>query len=320
MRSVLVLVMALCASAAIADTVDTALRDGFSRWLADHNATGRIATRALDPDAGWRGPSGEAGHVELASLSKSITAVCALTLVEAGKLQWSDRLPDLLGAAPDVTVAQLITHSSGLTTDSTQVLMSTWLDEATATSHHRSAEILSAVNARGMPEGPVGAFHYNNENYAVLGLVIEAATGMEYADYCFDALDLSDTVRPSARSGAFLPWGGMEAQPQAFVGFLTTHFGPDGIAGRDPFAWPHIDIGGGAYYGLGMIFRRFGDSHNFWHFGALCFPDVLNIGSYAVIWEDKAAALAAYDGCRDWDAMFALDGALARAVYQVADQ
>ncbi|WP_420010655.1 hypothetical protein [Tateyamaria sp.] len=56
-------------------------------------------------------------------------------------------------------------------------------------------------------------------------------------------------------------------------------------------------------------------SRHFWHFGALCISDRLNIGSYGVIWEGQAAALAVYEGCHDWDAMAALDGAMARAVY-----
>jgi hypothetical protein len=64
-----------------------------------------------------------------------------------------------------------------------------------------------------------------------------------------------------------------------------------------------------------MLFRVRDAGFNFWHFGALCFPGRLDRGSYAVIWEGEAAALATYDACLDWPAMQALDADLAMAFY-----
>ncbi|CAM9997491.1 unnamed protein product [Chrysoparadoxa australica] len=318
-RTVLCVVLVLAGLPAMAQTVHDRLTVAMAGWLDTQNTQGVIDTAAMGDDGGFSfGREGQATadiRVELASVGKSVTATCALTLVEAGKLAWSDRLPDLLSMAPDVTVAELVTHTSGLGPDSTQDAMPEWLDATTAASVHRADDVLGAVNARATQSGTRGTYGYNNENYALLGLVIEAASGQSYLQYCTRALDLSGEVMASPRSGAYQPWGGLHATPTGFARFLVAQFGPESGPGQDPFAYPHIEIGGGAYYGLGMVFREFGNGFNFWHFGALCISDQLNVGSYAVIWEGQVAALAAYEGCKDWDAMVALDGALARAVY-----
>ncbi|WP_299623356.1 serine hydrolase [uncultured Tateyamaria sp.] len=291
----------------------------YDRWLVAQSTTGALGMGMRLEDGRWvtvqSADANAPGFGELASVSKSITAACALQLVEAGRLDWSDRLPMHLGTAPDVTVSELITHTSGLGPDSTQATMPFWLDRATDPSLHFSDHVLSAVNARDTQSGTRGTYLYNNENYALLGLVIEAASGHPFWETCRDVLDLNDDISPSPRTGGFQPWGGLQAKPRGYVRFLEAQYGPDSIIGDDPFALPHVALGDGAFYGLGIVFRAFGNGYNFWHFGALCISDRLNIGSYGVIWEGQAAALAVYEGCHDWDAMAALDGAMARAVY-----
>lgn len=320
MRNVLAIAL-LCVLAvpAAAQDVSARLDTAFDAWLSQQGATGRLATGTRHADGRWvvrgKGDAAGAALAELASVSKSITAACTLSLVEAGRLDWSDRLPDLLGDAPDVTVAQLVTHTSGLGLDSTQAFMQSWLDRAPAPDAHFSAHVLRAVNARKTQNGTVGSYLYNNENYALLGLVIEAVSGRPYWETCRDALNVTADIAPSPRTGGFQPWGGLQATPQAYATFLDAHFGPDSVIGSDPFALPHADIGGGAYYGLGLVFRPFRDSFNFWHFGALCISDRLNTGSFAVLWEGRVGALAVYDACVDWPAMGALDGTLVQAAY-----
>ena len=64
----------------------------------------------------------EADHgealVDLGSITKTVTAVMALHLVDAGQLLLDDRLGDLLSDVPadkaEITVHQLLTHTSGL--------------------------------------------------------------------------------------------------------------------------------------------------------------------------------------------------------------
>ena len=74
-------------------------------------------------------------------------------------------------------------------------------------------------------------------------------------------------------------------------------------------------MGGGAFYGVGMIQRAFQGGHNFWHFGLLCFPNRANAGSYAVSYRQDWRIVAAFDGCVSFEHLFALDAALSGAVF-----
>lgn len=313
------LAVCLLALPARAQQVDVAMAGAFDTWLVQHGTTGILASAQRAADGVWHAtrkaqfnapPTGE-----LASVSKSITAVCVLSLVQDGRLFWSDRLPDILGPSPDVSVGALITHTSGLSRDSTQMNMPGWLDQAPDTGGHVSAEVLNSIVARKANVGNVGQYIYNNENYALLGLLIEAVTGQPMFDYCRAALDLPDGIAPSPRTGGMLPWGGFVADPIAYLSFLHSHFGADSTIGTDPFSLPHVEIAEGVYYGLGMVFRSYGEGFNFWHFGALCFPGRLNTGSFAVLWDGRMSALAIWDACVEWDAMAQLDGALGAAAF-----
>ncbi|WP_189369012.1 serine hydrolase domain-containing protein [Tateyamaria omphalii] len=294
------------------------LEAAFADWLAAQDASGSMASGVFQADYGWIVDAYDGAadkSAELASVSKSVTAVCALHLVDQGRLDWSDSLRDFVNPAPDVTVGELVTHTSGLAPDVTQFAMFGWLGQAGAEHSHFSTQVLDLVNARPEQTATVGEYFYNNENYALLALVIEHVTDMSYFDACSDVLDLPASIQPGAVTGMFQPWGGLVSDAEGYLSFLQTHFGPGSRVARDPFDLPHVALGGGAYYGMGMVFRPYQDSFNFWHFGALCFPGRLNIGSFAVIWEGKVSVIALYDQCVDGDAMGGLDAALSAAVY-----
>lgn len=303
------------------ERVHTELETAFANWLTVQDTSGKMASGAIAADGTWNVSvfSSDADGIiragELASVSKSITAICVLHLVDEGRLEWSDSLRNFVDPAPDVTLAELVTHTSGLAPDLTQLAMFGWLGLAGPQSGHFSTQVLDFVNARPEQTGTRGAYFYNNENYALLGLVIETATGQAYFDACAALLDLPASIQPGERTGVFQPWGGLVSEPADYQGFLHTHFGPDSRVASDPFALPHVALGGGAYYGMGMVFRPFRDGYNFWHFGSLCFPGRLNIGSFAVLWEGKTSVTALYDACLDGDAMGALDTALSAALY-----
>jgi len=295
-----------------------ALDAAFSEWLDQENTTGVLGVGTRLNDGSWQiatyGPAATAPR-ELASVSKSVTAICVQHLVEAGDLRWSDQLDTVLPDGPPVSVADLVTHSGGLAPDATQVAMPLWLDQTVPPQTHFSEQVLDLVTGRTDQPGVRGEYTYNNENYALLGLIIEAVTEQPYFEACASRLDLPEGIRPSSRTSVFQPWGGLVAEPAAYLEFLHTHFGPDSAVADDPLAFPHVYIGDGAYYGLGMVFRQFGDGFNFWHFGAHCFPGRLEAGSYAVLWEGRMSAIALYDACVEWGAMAALDRTLSAAAY-----
>lgn len=287
----------------------------FDRWLEMYQTTGALATGRLDPDGVWDTQSTGTGPAELASVGKSITAICTLHLVQEGVLDWSDSLSKLLDLAPDVTIAELVTHSSGLDPDTTQTVMSLWLDQGQNDAKHFSAEVLDLVNARATQSGRRGTYRYSNENYALLGLAIEAVTNAPYFEACQTRLNLPDSIAPSPHTSEFQPWGGLASDPAGYLAFLHRYFGPGSAVADDPFAYPHVYVSDGAYYGLGMVFRRFQGGYNFWHFGAHCFPGRLNAGSYTVLWAGRMSATAVYDACVDWNAMGSLDNALTVAAF-----
>ncbi len=183
---------ALSAQAAFQDWLDTA---GLKGTLALRSGGREVAVfeMGLPVDA----------PAELASASKMITALCAQQLVARGVMTWSDKLEEL----PGLTAQQYVTHTSGLREDSTQALM---LQDYAKLGPHRAGDILDRVLARSGPEQEPGAFHYNNENYALLGLMIERAAGQPYQDICAQLVLAPIGVRGGSSQivATALPWGG----------------------------------------------------------------------------------------------------------------
>ena len=310
--------VSLClAQPALAD-VPERLEAAFTGWAQQVGAKNAIMTIRKagqvqrDVAVGWAPDM----VVETASLSKAITAVCVAHLIDSGVWSADTTSKDVLGKGiAGITIGALLTHTSGLGPDQTQASMMWWLDR----SGRKARDAALRALERDTKTATSGSYSYNNENYAVLGAMIEVTTKEAYEDYCakkvLEPAGVS-TARPSARTQRFLPWGGWEMTVQDYAAFHWHAFGPEGIIGSDPSQWPSADLGGGVQYGMGMFQRAMRGTHNYWHFGALCFPGRFNIGSYAVIWLDGYSVAAAYDICPSWDDMNALDSALVGEVFQ----
>lgn len=298
---------------------DTAARieTAFRGWVAQVGAKNAVLSiwRAGDGvrDVGVGTDAQTA--MPLASLGKAITGTCAATLVAQGAWQLDMPVSAVLPQhSSDITVAQLLTHSSGLGPDQTQGLGLLGLFD------DPGADVTLAGRALGRTaqDGTPGTYAYNNENYAILGAMIAAHTGQSVVDYCRDAVLVPAGVTTAAPHGPItgtLSFGGWEMSAADYARFHWWAFGPDGIIGGDLGAWPVTDMGGGAQYGVGTVQRAFRGKDNFWHFGLLCFPERINGGSYVVNYMHDWRAVVAFDACVSWDQLFALDGALAAAVF-----
>lgn len=129
---------------------------------------------ALTPRHGFR----------IASHSKSFTSAGILRLVEQGRLRLDDKVGRFIdGLHPeiaDVTVAQVLSNSAGLTRDGPDA--GQFLDRKPYCS---KAELLADL-----AEAPVfpasQRFKYSNHGFALLGLVIEAVTGLSYSEWITD--------------------------------------------------------------------------------------------------------------------------------------
>lgn len=117
----------------------------------------------------------------LASLSKFITAVAILKLIEQKKIKLSDPVSKYINWFPQknrnkvVTIKHLLTHSSGLFRDG---VSNHWGDgifpDSTTIKNEFSKNSFIL---------PVGNFKYSNYGYAILGEIIKNITGVEYNSY-----------------------------------------------------------------------------------------------------------------------------------------
>lgn len=116
-----------------------------------------------------------------ASLQKVITAAIIVQLVNETKntnnafnqnTKISRWYPNLKNAA-NISVGNLMTHTSGITATKTEVNRGTIYSEAAAINW-----VVNNINASSSKE--VGSYHYNNSNYILLTGIIRQVTGQSY--------------------------------------------------------------------------------------------------------------------------------------------
>lgn len=130
----------------------------------------------------------------IASGTKTFTAVAVGQLVDQGKLTLDTRLGDCVQAEfphfdPAVTIKQLLTHTSGLPDyfdeeelDASADFGALWAD-LPVYNVREPRHLLPLFQNLPMKFPPGHRFSYNNGGYILLGLVIEAISGMPYASY-----------------------------------------------------------------------------------------------------------------------------------------
>lgn len=127
---------------------------------------------------------------DLASVSKHMTAVAILTLVEKGKLKLDRPVADYLEdfAVPvkgrPVTVTDLLYHVSGLA-DYTSDDWDGSDEEFAALTTKAHLKWLNGTKPR---RAPGVKYQYNNSEYALLALIVERLSGQTFAQYAHDHL------------------------------------------------------------------------------------------------------------------------------------
>lgn len=122
----------------------------------------------------------------IASISKTITAITALQLVEDGLVGLDDPIglvvADAVGVASpsagvaDLTVRKLLTHTSGFAQ----------YENVFFRNQVGSCEEAAAVGVSRSLQG--AGYRYSNMNFCVLGLLIEQLTGQEYEQVVYERL------------------------------------------------------------------------------------------------------------------------------------
>lgn len=167
----------------------------------------------------------------LASCGKQFTAVGILMLAEERKLDLDDPIgkhfAPLAGFGPEVTLKQLLHHTSGIRDfyDEAGIdeVLERWKRPTNADMIRLYAELGCPMAEDGIQPGDV--FSYSNSGYDLLGSVIEQTSSQSYRDFfdsrVFRALGMKDTfslpdagASESRRATGYGrgAWGGLEAQ------------------------------------------------------------------------------------------------------------
>lgn len=148
-------------------------------------------------------PVTERTQFYIGSVTKSFTALATMQLVEQGKLELDIPVQQYLPwfqvadseASTLITVRQLLNHTSGLSEKG----------DPHASTYTSSLEEQGRLLKDAHPTAPVGTqYQYFNQNYRLLGLLIEQVTGQSYGEYLqdhiFDPLGMPQTTTDPAEA------------------------------------------------------------------------------------------------------------------------
>ena len=156
----------------------------------------------------------------IGSCTKSMTATLTAMLIEAGQLRWdttvAEVFPEWKGIMDrqyeNVTVQQLLTQRSGLATHPPAAAWAkAWQEKGTPTEQRR--EFLEAVLAVPPAVAPGTRFIYSNQNYALVGAMLEKISGKPWEQLVTDKLfkplhmDSAGFGTPGTREQTDQPWG-----------------------------------------------------------------------------------------------------------------
>ena len=213
-------------SAVVGSDVEGAKRL-FSSWLQ-----GQIAYRGLpgvvvgvvhDQDLVWsagfgyadtqsRQPMTAATKFRMASHSKLFTATAIMQLREQGKLRLDDpaaqylpwfRVKRVAADDPPITIAELLTHSSGLPREAGPH----W----TTYEFPTQDELRTLVANRQAAYAPEVRWKYSNLAYSLAGMIVESVSGQRWADYVsaniFQPLGMTASSVDQKASGLAVGYG-----------------------------------------------------------------------------------------------------------------
>jgi len=235
----------------------------------------------------------------IASVSKPVTAVAVLSLVDQGRLRLEDRVFDVLRyeAAADprtanITVRQLLEHSAGWDRD-------TSFDPMFHFGMSSPDRIIREMLSRQLDFTPGAKHAYSNFGYCVLGRLIERVTGKRYEEYVREQLLEPfniKSMRIGGRKGNgpdevhyhgggaynLLPdvmdaHGGWTSNAVDLVRFANVSLGrgrtavlrQETLDQMNARPAPPLWQGTQHWYGLGWMVRPAGKGLNLWHGGAM---------------------------------------------------
>ncbi|MGK0212120.1 MAG: CubicO group peptidase (beta-lactamase class C family) [Polaribacter sp.] len=137
----------------------------------------------------------ETTSFNIASTTKVFTAVAIAKLAEQGKLNFTDPISKFIPEYPkdiadQVTIHHLLTHTSGIELDD-YIPFNEDVSRATSMEGLLNAQLkhIDSLNEHRRKEFKVlDTYDYSNENFALLGVIIERASKSSYANYLEDSI------------------------------------------------------------------------------------------------------------------------------------
>lgn len=246
----------------------------------------------------------------IGSISKLFTSTAVMQLRDRGKLRLDDpvalhlpwfEVPNPFPDAPEITIRQLLTHTSGLAREAD---VPYWTDHVFPT-REELAEVVRAQDALNPPET---TYHYSNLGMSLLGEIVTAVSGQPWAEYVQEHIFrplgmLSSSAAPDERilqhlanpymlqrpdgtrevmeyydAGAIAPAGGIVSTVEDLGRFASLQF-RGGPAGGDQILkgstlremhrvhWVYDSFSGGR--GLGFYVSRRDDKNFIGHGGSI---------------------------------------------------
>ena len=146
-------------------------------------------------------------HYRVGSLTKPFVATVVLQLVAEGRVSLQDTverwLPGILPYGDQVTVRQLLSHTSGVPDYTLEPIVRLYTDPQARFRAWTPRELVALI-ADQPPDFPPGtAWSYSNTGYVLAGMIVEAATGhrlgRELTRRILRPLGLRNTVFPVNR-------------------------------------------------------------------------------------------------------------------------
>jgi CubicO group peptidase (beta-lactamase class C family) len=255
-------------------------QEGEIRLARAFGAANLTTKTPVSPDTNFR----------LASLTKQFTAMSIMILAERRKLALDASLPAFVPGFPrygkSITLTHLLTHTSGLLDYEDLIPAGT----TTPLKDHDVVEILRRQDRTCFPPGT--KFRYSNSGYAVLAIVVEAASGKTFSAFLreniFEPVAMHNSVAYEAgvsevpcRAIGYTGRGGVFEETDQSI--TSAVLGDGGIYSsiNDLFQWDQALYGGKLVsrrmleraftdHGGGYGFGWFIDSNKVWHYGETC--------------------------------------------------
>lgn len=191
------------------------------------------------------------------SITKMLTGVAVMTLIDRGKLAAGDSakryLPDLPRPWRDVTIRELLEHTSGVP-DLTNQLLDAYMEKPIDGWSVALKRTLEAASSSPLLESPGSKWRYNNFGYELLADVIQRVTGKEFPnamrDLVFEpaAMRTAEIARPRIVHGKI---DGSQPSEGLAVGYACKADG-----GGPATSYSFVQYGAGSVYASADDFEQ----------------------------------------------------------------